>query len=789
MPLTTGSPVEVQTGRKYKCHKCTMVFDEKDELLQHLLSAHHRAPKRLRCETSVTEEVIIKNGKYECQFCNKAFEERHRYHGHLGIHIKDYFKRLEASTGGITIQKNTEPASVGVPCEVLKIQKSIGIDRDSISVTSNIKTNDEISSAAPHGNIKANTFGETYCGKQDRECSIRNDKVEKMNEASDVVAAEISVCLGPESFLSNNENNTIHKSSDEANVPKCTESGINNFCRQEKSYQNCSFGAAGRGSACVVDNNVNQVPTTLMEEHNQDRGSKSGLLGPNAEEKTLNDENIEDTLHSTKMDDMEIDDWDLVGKGEKITGCGNSYVAQEGVVTDIKGQKSSAICSVVPSGNDQRYGCADNVTELLPSIVLGTILEGGSKGCLFTSMDEQTFIENNVNNISSSMPNKSKFDEVGKSGNNEFTIGSGSNNSVPVEDNLTSIKQGRSHGRCVVIPSLHDVENNMNRTPKYTGNKPHQEKESEGSQLTLFHSEQSFHFKTDPVKVSNSTMEATEHDQVQCSKNGEFSSDVGLVAESITNIEQERNSNSCLLVSSANDQSFVSKDYGVCQSTLEKLMQGANSEHRPSHDGQTHGDEKNMNKVSCMTIEEHKHKSTCNGELPIAFGHGQTEQDADVVTSTVQERCSKGCFVFSENQQTFAAKDSVTGPYNGAVDELKQKRDSEESLLRLSGSEQVQSVENNLHRVSACTVQEDPRFEDLEDRRKNELGIGFCSYARPNENDISELMWRNDEENDMLSGFADASSQPVQTSARFHPYDVISDKVWNDHSYYVGGKP
>jgi hypothetical protein len=53
--LKTGDP-GVQTGEILKCHKCTITFDEKNDLAHHLISAPNNA----------ANGVIIKDGKYEC---------------------------------------------------------------------------------------------------------------------------------------------------------------------------------------------------------------------------------------------------------------------------------------------------------------------------------------------------------------------------------------------------------------------------------------------------------------------------------------------------------------------------------------------------------------------------------------------------------------------------------------------------------------------------------------------------------------------------------------------------
>ncbi|XP_047341386.1 uncharacterized protein LOC124945060 [Impatiens glandulifera] len=77
---------EVQPAEIFNCNKCTVTFDTKDDLLQHQLSSHRR--KRCRFGESVTDGVIIKSGKFECQYCHKTFNERNRYNGHMGAHIR-----------------------------------------------------------------------------------------------------------------------------------------------------------------------------------------------------------------------------------------------------------------------------------------------------------------------------------------------------------------------------------------------------------------------------------------------------------------------------------------------------------------------------------------------------------------------------------------------------------------------------------------------------------------------------------------------------------------------------
>ncbi|KAL9244895.1 hypothetical protein vseg_018611 [Gypsophila vaccaria] len=136
---------DVQVSDLYECHTCNISFHVKDNYLQHLMSTHERTTKRYRLSSpvgnnssmgnilairdanygchapnrsfnvqekdleqlpstekkkkkkrgivsTVADGVIMRDGKFECQFCDKAFEERRRYLGHLGNHVKGSIK-------------------------------------------------------------------------------------------------------------------------------------------------------------------------------------------------------------------------------------------------------------------------------------------------------------------------------------------------------------------------------------------------------------------------------------------------------------------------------------------------------------------------------------------------------------------------------------------------------------------------------------------------------------------------------------------------------------------------
>ncbi|KAJ4950164.1 hypothetical protein NE237_026996 [Protea cynaroides] len=142
---------DVQVRDLLECHKCNMTFEEKDAYLQHLLSSHQKSRKRCRIGSSISDGVIIKDGKYECQFCHKIFEERHRYNGHVGIHVRNYVRNLEVLPGPITVRKRIDSSSSGdVPFGVPMMGSSVYINKHSIPGTSTARPNNELNVGSVH---------------------------------------------------------------------------------------------------------------------------------------------------------------------------------------------------------------------------------------------------------------------------------------------------------------------------------------------------------------------------------------------------------------------------------------------------------------------------------------------------------------------------------------------------------------------------------------------------------------------------------------------------------------
>lgn len=100
------------------CKKCNVIFSNRSTFMAHLTIHHvkkekilddkvienganmnngksiHQVKKKKKvADKAIEYSAIMKNGKYECQICHKAFSERNRYTGHIGVHARKNTKK------------------------------------------------------------------------------------------------------------------------------------------------------------------------------------------------------------------------------------------------------------------------------------------------------------------------------------------------------------------------------------------------------------------------------------------------------------------------------------------------------------------------------------------------------------------------------------------------------------------------------------------------------------------------------------------------------------------------
>ncbi|XWS25287.1 hypothetical protein CRYUN_Cryun27aG0056300 [Craigia yunnanensis] len=359
--LRMGSPREVQRAETIKCHKCTMTFNQQDDFICHLLSSHQGTAKSSGHGASTNEEVIIKNGKYECQFCHELFEERNCYSGYLGIHMKNYMKKVEGSVAVLTMQNSIQPFNSpgnneirsGFPCSKANENALVKTYSDKYSHECNLLSHDE------HDiKVKRNeeTLADKSCDKQNKFRIITNNKEEVTDTAA---ASKLNVCLGSEKVL---------------------------------------FTADKNGSSQCSDKTDVRFALNSMEEKKRELASKTSLLALNVEGNMFGDKNIEDIHFASIMKGIETDWKDKVTRDDPKAGCANSHTGLDNITIDFEQQNCSEGCSLILSSNKQRGNLVDHLKGA--SVRIDSALERGSGCGLTSSKDDQTcFINNNDSTI------------------------------------------------------------------------------------------------------------------------------------------------------------------------------------------------------------------------------------------------------------------------------------------------------------------------------------------------------------------------------------------------------
>ncbi|KAA8528286.1 hypothetical protein F0562_035641 [Nyssa sinensis] len=769
-----GNPGEVQ-GEILKCHKCTMIFDEKDDLLHHQLSCHRR--KRSRIGTSVTDGLIIKGGIYECQFCHKTFNERNRYNGHVGAHMKNHVKSVEASPRVLSMQNSVDPVLFGgVPPGESMRQTSIG-DEGDVAKMFNVKADGELNSDSPPTPTKyytdsnigtytdkfdlelnflshnkqdtgadrnEKTLTEESCDKQDTDYKMNNYKLESVDEA-----AKLNFCLGSEAALSNNKNKGNCESSGETNVLECAATTIKEcFVGQERISGSCLTSLYVNEKTGDVKINVNGVSASI-EETNQESGAKSGLPTPNDDEKTRGIEKMEDRCFARAKEEFKLDG-EKFANNEPMSGFQSSCADQdEDVMTGVKQQSSSDVCSLDPVRNEQRCGNADNNTNWVLT----------SEGCVLPPSGDK---------------------ETSGCKDNELRIGFVSSHTGRDEDAGTTINQERSSESRSIVPSWTElcfVENNGNGVSTCIVEETGQEKDSKSSLVILSDYEQTYDVEKNMDEVSTRKMEEPRCDEVQTFRNGELafrSSHSGLNADVVTSSKQENILEFCSLVPSGNQQkSGVEYVTGVYNSTVVEPDQESSSGSgllTCFGIGQSCNDVYMASKVTTNSIEEPKPYEVQNfrdTELVLAFGNTNIGLDTDAMSRV-------------GIKQTFCLETNLRVG-NNTVEEPQQERGSGSEFLGPSCYGKECDLGNNLNSVYTGRVWERPRIDEIRSSGNDELMIGFgSSSAQPEKDVMTGGIWMTDEENVLQSSLAVNSAPPVQSSSCFPTFHIASDKGENE---------
>ncbi|KAF2294091.1 hypothetical protein GH714_007439 [Hevea brasiliensis] len=317
---------EVQIQDLFECHKCKMTFDEKDTYLQHLLSFHQRTTRRYRLGSSVGDGVIVKDGKYECQFCHKVFHERRRYNGHVGIHVRNYVRGIEESPGSRMALHNRSdsPTKDELPTRISKMDALIEIAQNSIRETSSSGPNGEPDGRFTSNKQKLARNPELLASVSDRELksdsSLSEPDIEHESQELELHQQKSDHMIDERMRMIDDASNVLDVEIDSS------------FANEQHSNASKALG----GTDClavftdVIDNSVLE----------QERGSEHCFLVPMSDQKNCSIENIVNLVSLDKQEIFNTDKVDKMSSVEVETGFVSNKSEADGNIVQETVQES-----------------------------------------------------------------------------------------------------------------------------------------------------------------------------------------------------------------------------------------------------------------------------------------------------------------------------------------------------------------------------------------------------------------------------------------------------------------
>ncbi|KAJ0750141.1 putative transcription factor C2H2 family [Helianthus annuus] len=90
----------------YKCLKCYLIFEGKNELWDHKSLSHKDEQSQLG--SSIPDWSIVIGGIFNCNLCHKTFYEINQYNGHIGTHATNENKTAEKSVDSVSVSAETD---------------------------------------------------------------------------------------------------------------------------------------------------------------------------------------------------------------------------------------------------------------------------------------------------------------------------------------------------------------------------------------------------------------------------------------------------------------------------------------------------------------------------------------------------------------------------------------------------------------------------------------------------------------------------------------------------------
>nr|GLL48104.1 uncharacterized protein LOC109170500 isoform X2 [Ipomoea trifida] len=722
--LKLGDLQEVHVGEIAHCENCNLDFGNKDDLLQHQSSCQRR--KRSKIGQSISDGVIIKDGKFVCQFCHKSFDERHRYNGHVGTHVRNQVKNAIES-----LQVNSSQTDS-------TLQEPVVANRD-FSEISGLDTKTKMNSS-PKGNF----------GNLDGKHLETFDKSTSADAPVDLFSNKSTRCSTSEAILSNDENTACCPPAAEDASEKA-----NNSYDQQGRNSSSSSPFPLNDKLDIVKNSATGGTSSIVE---FEKGPISGS------DLHSSDGNVE----ACDVDEMQLDkDRHAVNK-ESISGlCINS--------SGLDG--NTQISVQLPCDAES---CREEMNGVSVSpIPTGSAQKSGSEDCLKTLSGDAEERAGNLNLVFSSCVDEQRFDDLSSVEKNYSGGCAKSNN-----DNVSDLEM-EDHFGCA--PSwkkdIDSAEKYGSQFPDCFEEEPREQKTLESGLLSL-----SGYEKNDAIEnyVDNVSMRKVDNLDVNILQDVNvnddelifpFSSSHGaLNADASTDLKQDRSLNFSLF-SDGNENK-------ACKSNVEMYEQEPSETAMlpPAFVQEASNQAFSRARSYTNSLDGPKlnglHGSV-HQDLNLSFGNSHVEVGANTNTMQLQQQgypAGRSGFQFGVGQ-TYGAQTSLHNIDHRRVENQKQGGVVGVDLQNSSFNSNVVDFGNNYNTVFSNSGWGEQRMDEVGKFGKNIMTSARSNVVQPNKAIMDGNIWRTSVGNVLNhDGSAANANSLVQSSNCFQTYDIMSDK-------------
>ncbi|XP_031376394.1 uncharacterized protein LOC116192098 isoform X2 [Punica granatum] len=752
---TSGSPGKSWTKETYRCHKCTMSFEEKDNLLLHLLSSHKKSRSARNGATS-GDSVIMKDGKYECQLCHKLFEEKNRYSSHFGNHIKDYVKRVEACGETNRVQRRTP-----------RMQEQIGTERVSSAMPINTEANKKSSLGLPHA-------------------KIGSDAIPKTQERSDGHPVNIP-CTEPVAVSKRDEEHVteyiekkeIDSGLPNANVEVVDQGGkINTENNVSKDMTTISSSPLKNGTSETPEelkvleneNKVSMDSVSSMEDRRQETVPLNEVFAPTENNNATNNESLVNRLFGSPMEEMDADDGDEVGDNVLISGIEDRcFGLDKGVLNSGTQKISSEGCSLVQFGREEKCITSDDPTGSKTSVLEN---ESGSESRMPSSSQVLS-------------PNDNQNKVGGRSQERVSYNSWNGKKAVDFGENVTERMVPEADNSFPAIPSVNQQNCDFDENVKgFSGSKiqnPWRQQVLESNLLSVH--QKSLSPDATVGKISSGTKSLSPDASAGKISSGtmrnfqppsESRSDPAV----LNHVEKETPSGGIMPVTSPNQQAFVFNTHEARGPTFNEpkeyrgftgLYAGDRDRVDKSGNLSVSGAEEKQNQGESMSYN----KSSFGFDNRYSLQHGGPVTGFEAWANPPSRRVEA---VTSDHRgATF---------FGSAVEESKRSKESAFGFLSPSvGHQQAGGTGYNLDMFYGGAVPDNRRADNVGTLRNEQMtGLYNQQVPKPREEPMAQSMWRVEQNVNILpnSGLNYVPSSAAQPPDCFPAFNMVSDKVQNE---------